>query len=289
MIEMQAFDLKSALILQGVFCFYYIFFIIRPLSEIEKTTGKMNYGYRLFILRFIILLALDLLNPTLATFVDISLLFTLAFITVPSIKKELNYVQKIDTKLAKYDEVSDSDLSAHGIKNRKVLEQTLFKKLSAIQTARTNYDYDALKTLCSEKMYNLFISELEMLHQVDLGYHYEDYKLLEAQIHSLTATEKNIKVQVAMKISCISYRIDAENELVDGSKTNRTIICHDLEFTKKIAIDDIELNCPNCGAPTKRSVKGKCSYCQTIIDSESTDWVLSKNKVLAEKTMHKPE
>ena len=45
----------------------------------------------------------------------------------------------------------------------------------------------------------------------------------------------------------------------------------------------MEKNCPNCGAPTKRSVKGKCSYCNTIIENESTDWLLAKNKVLAEK------
>lgn len=281
----QAIDLKSALILQGVFCFYYIFFIIRPLSEIEKNTGKLNYGYRLFILRFIILLALDFIDPTLATFIDISLLFTLAFITVPKIKKELNYVQKIDTKLAKYDEIPDSEFTTYGIKNRKTFEQDLFKKLSLIQTARSKYDLDTLKGLCTEKQYNLFASELEMLYEIDLGYHFEDYKLLEAQIYSINATDKEIKIQVAMKISCISYRIDAEKKLVDGSQTNRTIICHDLEFSKKAQRDNIELNCPNCGAPTKRSIKGKCSYCQTIIKNESTDWLLSKNKVVAEKTL----
>jgi Skp family chaperone for outer membrane proteins len=57
------------------------------------------------------------------------------------------------------------------------------------------------------------------------------------------------------------------------------------EITKKAQKDNIELNCPNCGAPTKRSIKGKCSYCQTIIKNESTDWLLSKNKVVAEKTL----
>ena len=129
-------------------------------SKIEKNTGKLNYGYRLFILRFIILLALDFIDPTLASFIDISLLFTLAFITVPKIKKELNYVQKIDTKLAKYDEIPESEFTTYGIKNRKIFEQDLFKKLSLIQIARSKYDLDTLKGLCTEKQYNLFASEL---------------------------------------------------------------------------------------------------------------------------------
>lgn len=283
----QALDIKAAIILQAVFCFYYIFFIIRPLSEIEKITGQMNYGYRLFVIRIIILFAIDLLDPTLATFIDISLLFTLAFFTVPKIKKELNYVHSIDSKLAKYDEITDADLTGVGIKNRKVLEQNLFKILSLIQTARSKYDYDTIKHLCTEKLYNLYMSELEMLYQADLGYNFQDYKLLESQIYSITTDDKKITLKVAMKASCISYRLDAEKNLVDGSKTERTIIIHELEFVKNIHTKDIELNCPNCGAPTTRSAKGKCSYCNTIITTKSTDWILSKNKVLGEKVVHK--
>ncbi len=285
MIGVQAFDLTGALILQIVFSFYYIFFIIRPLSEIEKITGQMNYGYRLFIIRIIILFGLDILNPTLASFLDIALLFTLAFITVPKIKKELNYVHAIDSKLVNYDEITDTELTANGIKNRKVLEQHLFKKLVSIQTARSNYDYDTLRYLCTEKLYNLYLSELEMLQQVDLGYHFSNYQLLESQIYSITSDDKKITLKVAMKASCISYRLDAEKNLVDGSQTDKTIIIHELEFEKNIKTDEIELNCPNCGAPTKRATKGKCSYCNTIIDTESTDWLLSQNKVLAEKVV----
>lgn len=284
---MTGIDIKAVIILQLIFSYYYIHFIIRPLSEIEKVTGQINYGYRLFIIRFIVLVGLDIFDPTLGLFLDIATLFTLAFVTVPKIKKELNYVHIVDSKLAKYDEITDEELTGQGIKNRKVLEQHLFKKLSEIQVARTNYDYDTLKRLCSEKLYNLFISELEVLHQADLGYHFEDYKLLESQIYSLSHNEKNLILKIAMKASCISYRLDAEKNLVDGSKTDRTIIVHELEFTKKLNTDDIELNCPNCGAPTKRNNKGKCSYCNTIIDTESTDWILSKNKVIAEKVVKK--
>lgn len=286
MIGVQAFDLTGALIIQILFSFYYIFFIIRPLSEIEKITGRMNYGYRLFIIRIIILFGLDILDPTLASLLDTTLLFTLAFIAIPKIKKELNYVHAIDSKLAKYDELTDADLTANGIKNRKALEQNLFKKLVAIQTARSNYDFDTLKYLCTDKLYNLYLSELEMLSQVDLGYHFSNYKLLEAQIYSINSDNKKIILKVAMKASCISYRLDAEKNLVDGSQTEKTIIIHELEFEKNIKTDEIEINCPNCGAPTKRASIGKCSYCNTITDTESTDWLLSQNKVLAEKIIN---
>lgn len=283
MLQAEAFDIQGAILLQLVLSAYYIFFIIRPLSEIEKNSGRMNYGYRLFITRIIFLIGIDILNPTLASFLDISLLLTLAFITVPKIKKELNYVHSIDTKLAKYDELSDADLTEHGLKNRKILETELFKILKNIQTARSKYDYDTLKYLCTKKMYNIYTSELEVLHEAKLGYNFYDYKLLESQIYSLTSDEKKINIKAAMKISCISYRLDAEGNLVDGSKKDRTIIIHELEFEKNIEQSEKEKNCPNCGAPIKRNVKGTCSYCNTIVDTTSNEWVLAKNKVIAEK------
>lgn len=286
MFEPQAFNLPGALILQFALSFYYIYFIIRPLSEIEKISGKINYGYRLFIIRIILLVFLDILDPTFASFLDISVLFTLSFVTIPKIKKELNYIHTIDTKLAKYDELTNSDLTAHGIKSRKSLENTLFKTLVLIQTARTNYDYDTLKYLCTEKLYNLYTSELNVLHQADLGYHFENYKLIESQIYSLASDDKKITIKMAVKASCISYRLAEDGEVLDGSKTNRTIIIHELEFEKSLKNKDIDLNCDNCGAPTKRSAKGKCAYCNTIIEHKSTEWVLSKNKVIAEKVIH---
>lgn len=285
MFNIEAFDIKGAIILQIILSFYYIFFIIRPLSEIEKIKGKINYGYRMFIVRIILLIAVDIFDPTLASFVDIAFLLTMSFVTVPQIKKELKYVHAIDNKLAKYNEITNEDLSAHGIKNRKVLEDNLYKKLVAIQTARTNYDYDTLKHLCTEKLYNLLSSELKTLHEADLGYHFEDYKLLESQIFSLTSDENNIYIKIAIKASCISYRLDQEDQLVDGSKEHRSMIVHELEFLKPIKTGDIEENCPNCGAPTKRSLKGKCSYCGTIIEEKSQDWLLSQNKVIAEKVV----
>ena len=34
-------------------------------------------------------------------------------------------------------------------------------------------------------------------------------------------------------------------------------------------------NCPNCGAPTKVALAGKCEYCGSLIKIEDHGWVLS--------------
>ncbi len=287
MFTTEAFTLPGAIALQIALTFYYIYFIIRPLSEIEKILGKLNYGYRLLFFRTVGVVLIDIFDPTLSAFIDIALLFTLAIIVVPKIKKELNYVHTIDSKLAKYDELTDEELSSNGIEDRKLLEQLLFKKLVAIQTARSEYDYDTLKFMCTEKLYNLYLSELEVLQKADLGYHFKNYKMLESQIYSIKSEEKKVTVKMAIKASCISYRLADDGEIVDGSKTDNTIIVHELLFEKPSVEEDIEINCPNCGAPTKRSTKGKCSYCGTIIETKSTDWLLSANKVVAEKVVKK--
>lgn len=284
---MEGITLPGAIVLQICLTFYYIFFIIRPLSEIEKISGKINYGYRLLIIRTLVIGIMDIINYELSVFLDIALLCTLAFITTPQIKKDINYVHSIDSKLAKYDEITDEELSSHGIKNRKILEETLFKKLALIQTARTNYDYDTLKRLCTEKMYNLFASELHMVEEAELNYHYEDYKLLEMQIYDMQSTEKEITLNAAIKASCYSSRETAEGEVVDGSIDHRTIIIHEIKYVKNIETKDIEQNCHNCGAPTKTTTKGKCPYCNTVILQEYSGWRMAEHKVLGEKIVEK--
>ncbi len=284
---LQGLTLAGAFILQIFYTFYYIYFIIRPLSEIEKISGKLNYGYRLLIMRTIAVVFLDLIDHKLSTLLDTALLVVLAFAIVPQIKKNLNYVQSVDTKLAKYNELTDEELSSHGIKSRSILEETLFNKLKYIQIARTNYDYDTLQRLCTEKMYNLFANELRMVDEAELGYHYDDYKLIEMQIYEISSTEKEIKIKAAIKASCIFYRKTDEGEIVDGSKEHRTIIVHEMEYIKNIDLKDIDTNCPNCGAPTKTTTKGKCSYCNTVIHQEYSGWQVASHKVVAERQVDK--
>ncbi len=284
---LEGLTITGAIILQVFFTAYYIYFIIRPLSEIEKISGKINYGYRLLVLRTIGVFTIDLFDHKLATLLDTALLIVLAFIVSPQIKKDLNYIQTIDTKLSKYDELTDTELSAHGIKSRKVLEETLFKKLCFIQTARSNYDYDTLKRLCTTKMYNLFANELRMVDEAELGYHYEDYKLIEMQIYDMNSSEKEIRIKAAIKASCKFYRETDEGEILDGSKLHRTVIIHELEYVKNLEIEDIDINCPNCGAPTRTTTKGKCSYCNTIINKEYSGWKVAAHKVIAEKVVER--
>ncbi len=284
---MTEFTIPGAIILQLVYTFYYIYFIIRPLSEIEKISGKTNYGYRLFIIRTIIVMILDFIDPTLSSFLDTALLITLAFVIVPSIKQEKNYLHKIETELAKYDELTDEELATHGIKDRKIIEDNLFKLLVEVQTARTNYDFDTLKYLCTSKLYSLYESELHMLKEAELGYHFEQYQKIEAQIFSITTTDKDVILKIAIKASCYDYRLDAEKQLVDGSNEYKTMKVHELEFRKPVNDDNIDLNCPNCGAPTKRSTKGRCQYCNTIIHTLNSNWTLSENKIVAEKITKK--
>lgn len=279
--------LPGALVLQLLLTAYYIYFIIRPLSEIEKISGKLNFGYRLLLLRTSGVLLIDFLDHKLSTLLDLALLIMLAFIVSPQIKKDLNYLQSIDTKLAKYNELTDEELSSHGIKNRKLLEETLFKKLSLIQTARTAYDFETLKRLCMPKLYNIFASELNTIKEAELGYHYEDYKLLEMQIYEMKSTEKEISIKAAIKASCKSYREVEDGRVVDGSKEHRTIIAHEISYVKDITNEDIEQNCPNCGAPTTTTTKGKCPYCNTTIQEEFTGWKISSYKILAEKIVEK--
>lgn len=279
--------ITGAIITQILLTTYYIYFIIRPLSELEKIRGKINYGYRLLIIRTISVLLMDIIDYRLSTMLDVVLLLILAFGLVPKIKKDLNYIQSVDTKLAQYNELTTEELSEYGFKNKKILEEKLFNKLKLIQTSRTNFDYDTLKRICTEKRYNVFANELRMLEESGLSYHYDNYKLLKMQIYEIKSTAKEIVIKAAIKDSCTFFRKTKEGKIIEGSKKLPTVFVHELEYVKYIDLKDVELNCPNCGAPTKTTTKGRCLYCNTIISEDHSDWKIANYKVVAEKIQSK--
>ena len=45
--------------------------------------------------------------------------------------------------------------------------------------------------------------------------------------------------------------------------------------TKEGSEKIVTTNCPNCGAPTKVALAGKCEYCGSLIKIEDHGWVLS--------------
>ena len=104
-----------------------------------------------------------------------------------------------------------------------------------------------------------------------------------AKLNDFEQTENKDILSIALNSSMIDYIKDEKTgEVLKGNTTTRLTNTYKLTFIRKKGLTTQEgetkiksTNCPNCGAPTKVTIVGKCEYCGSLIKIEDHGWVLS--------------
>lgn len=151
----------------------------------------------------------------------------------------------------------------------------LFNNYVEVQDAWMNFDYDSLKKLCTDELYNSYMSQLKILKSSNNQNIMNDYKLLDSKIISYVDLNGTHLVRVYMKISLFDYVINmGSKNVIRGTKSYPLTNNYYMEFIKKS--NTTYDKCPCCGAELKELVHGRCSYCRSIITDTSGEFVLSK-------------
>ena len=90
-------------------------------------------------------------------------------------------------------------------------------------------------------------------------------------------------LEVLLKSRMAEYIINEETKkVIKGNKSVEKVKLYKLEFIRKKGLKTkpeskgLETtNCPNCGAPTKVTLRGECNYCGNIITNGNFGWVLN--------------
>ena len=215
----------------------------RPPTELEKITGYV----------FLILMLLVVV-PTM---------FKSTTSAVQDVYKEYYF----DMNINKLQEILPNE-------TLDTLKKMAYKKFIDVQNAWMEFDYDSLKKLCSDELYNSYHEQLEVLKLKKQKNIMSDFKTINIRIINVEESEKYINVQVFLKIAFFDFIIDEEGNVVQGTKAAKVINNYRLNFIKSKDQDIKE--CPRCGAPLKNIVDKRCSYCRSKIALTSGDFILSK-------------
>lgn len=104
-----------------------------------------------------------------------------------------------------------------------------------------------------------------------------------AKLNRFEQTADKDILSITLNSSMIDYIKDEKTGAVlKGNTENRLTNTYRLTFIRKKGVltqaggpKVASANCPNCGAPTKVALAGKCEYCGSIIKIEDHGWVLS--------------
>ncbi len=157
------------------------------------------------------------------------------------------------------------------------LKHMAFEKFVDIQNAWMNFDYDKLRELCTDELYNSYISQLDTLKLKNGKNIMTAFDNEEIRIINIKKEAKLITVEVYLRVTFYDYVINNKTkEVIRGNKDHTLTNNYQMQFVRKQNDLKEKQKCPNCGAEIKTVTSTKCEYCGSTIVVDANDFVLSK-------------
>lgn len=160
--------------------------------------------------------------------------------------------------------------------NFKDLAYSIYKD---VQVAWMDFDYDKLRSLLSDEMFNMYKSQLETLKLKEQQNIMKDFKLYGVYIRGIRKENENIIVDVKLCVSCLDYIIDSNKKVIKGDDWLRPYYEYELTYLKSKTVKENNI-CPNCGAKLNNQQSNKCEHCNSIVISNKYDWILISKRMI---------
>lgn len=159
------------------------------------------------------------------------------------------------------------------------IKQEMFLHFIEIQNAWMNFEYDRLRTLCTDELYNSYLSLLETLklkHGQNIMHNFE---CLDTKITNIEEINGQIVLTVFMCVEFYDYVINTKTKkIIRGNNSNKVLNNYIMTFVKGKSTNNKDKKCPNCGAPHNNVTSGECKYCHSTIVTKASRFVLSSKK-----------
>lgn len=157
------------------------------------------------------------------------------------------------------------------------LKTMAYHKFIDIQKAWMEFDYDKLRELCTDELYNSYISQLDVLKLKNGKNIMSDFIVNGTRVIDVVEEDDKVTVKVFMNVSFFDYVINTtNNQVTRGNKNVKVINNYIMTFVRSKNVSSQMVNCPNCGADNQIVTSGKCEYCGSTLVADANDFVLSK-------------
>ncbi len=178
--------------------------------------------------------------------------------------------------------VDEKDIQNHisGFSKAQFLDQA-YDTFVAVQNAWTEFDYDKLRSLLTDELYNSYHSQLVALKAKKQKNIMSDFDKKKIDITDMKISEDKITLKVSLTVSFYDYVVDKDDNVTRGTKSYKLTNSYDLTFISSLSEDkkNAKKNCPSCGAPLENTSSNVCPFCNSTIVFDVHDWVLSKKEI----------
>ena len=181
-----------------------------------------------------------------------------------------------------YNDLSDEEYIKYFKMSKGEFKNKINKHFIDVQLSWMNFDYDALRKLCTDELYNQYKTLLEALKLKNEQNIMSDFKVNQISVYNIK-TENNItEISVYLDIMFKDYVINTNTKKVVRGSRN-IYFNNSYELTYVVSNQDKLIKCPTCGAEVEVISSNVCPYCKNTIVQTSNEIVLSKKKIISSR------
>lgn len=167
--------------------------------------------------------------------------------------------------------------SSHSEEEKELLLQA-YEIFYNVQKAWMNFDYEKLRTLVTDELFNTYQTELQTLELKGQKNIMRDFTVKHSSVLSHKEENNNTTIVISLNVSFYDYIVDSNGKVLRGKDTRKVTMFYHLTFVANLVSND---KCPNCGAPLENP--SYCDYCKSHIQALSTNLRLAKKQAIKQK------
>ncbi len=175
-----------------------------------------------------------------------------------------------------YYDIAPSKLEGLDISDLYNLKRYLTEKFITFENAYNNLDFNTMYNVCTEKMYNLYHSNITINLKFEEKKIIDQIEIKKVIIFDTYSSKYKQVVSAMIEFSSLSYMMKSSGKIVNGSSTKPITEAFEITFIKNFKQVD-KYKCHNCGAPVEGST---CEYCKTKIDNTGDFRIDSIKKIV---------
>lgn len=161
---------------------------------------------------------------------------------------------------------------------------TAYQIFYDVQMAWMNFDYDKLKELLTDELYNNYVMQLDALKLKNHKNTMKGFELIESYIFSLKEENDRYIAEVCLNVRFIDYVENIKTGMILRGTPNRKLNnVYKLTFIRTKEETNNINQCPQCGAPVEGNSTGVCEYCNSKLINDNYNWVMSKKEIVRQK------
>jgi len=153
-----------------------------------------------------------------------------------------------------------------------------------VQMAWMDFDYDRLKELLTDELYNNYVMQLDALKIKNHKNTMKEFELIETCLSSLKEENDRYIAEVYLNVKFFDYVENVKTGMILRGTLNRKLNnIYKLTFIRTKDESTKINNCPQCGATVKGNSTGICEYCKSKLVNDNYTWVMSKKEIVRQR------